>query len=132
MIAVAAAVFVILVLGAYLAGWNWTGFRDVTLWQWLHLLVLPVTISFLPMWLRTHERHRSRWVLVLACLAAAFVVVVVGGYGFGWAWTGFAGNTLWDWIELLLLPFVLPAVLTYLTVARANKQDPPGGAHSGH
>jgi uncharacterized protein YjbI with pentapeptide repeats len=27
-----------------------------------------------------------------------------------WSWTGFASKTLWDWLELLVVPFVLAAV----------------------
>jgi integral membrane sensor domain MASE1 len=100
-----------------LGGWGWTGFRGNTLWDWLHLLVLPVTLAFLPLWLRTHRRESTRWVVALACVAVVFIVLAVGGYGFGWAWTGFSDNTLWDWIDLLIVPFVLPAVLAYLTAS---------------
>jgi len=105
----------VLALGGYLGGWRWTGFRGNTLWDWLHLLVLPVTLAFLPLWLRTHERDHRRWAVALAVGVTTLIVLAVGGYGFGWAWTGFRGNTLWDWIELLVVPFVLPAVLAYVT-----------------
>jgi ABC-type glycerol-3-phosphate transport system permease component len=111
------ATLLILALGGYLDGWSWTGFRGNTLWDWLHLLVLPVTLAFLPLWLRTHQRDGARWAAALVCGAGALTVLAVGGYGFGWAWTGFRGNTLWDWLELLIVPFVLPAVLAYLTSA---------------
>lgn len=120
-------VLLVLALGGYLGGWGWTGFRGNTLWDWLHLLVLPVTLAFLPLWLRTHERDHARWALGAACVLVALAVVAVGGYGFGWVWTGFRGNTLWDWLELLIVPFVLPAVLAYLTVEASEPttaQDP--------
>jgi hypothetical protein len=111
----ASVVLLVLALGGYLGGWTWTGFRGNTLWDWLHLLVLPVTLALLPVWLRTHERDHRQWALGFAGGVLAIAVLAVGGYGFGWRWTGFRGNTLWDWLELLVVPFVLPAVLAYLT-----------------
>ena len=31
-----------------------------------------------------------------------------------WRWTGFTGNTAWDWLHLLLLPLLVPAVIVPL------------------
>jgi ABC-type glycerol-3-phosphate transport system permease component len=53
----AAVVLVVLALGGYLRGWDWTGFKGNTLWDWLHLLVLPVTLAFLPLWMQTRTRE---------------------------------------------------------------------------
>jgi hypothetical protein len=36
---------------------------------------------------------------------------VIGGYALGWSWTGYAGNTLWDWLIMLLVPLVFPTIL---------------------
>ncbi len=36
---------------------------------------------------------------------------VTVGYAIPWGWTGFTGNTLWDWLHLLLLPLLLPTVI---------------------
>ena len=44
-------------------------------------------------------------------LAAAFGCMVIAGYLVPWAWTGFVGNTLWDWLHLLLLPLLVPAAI---------------------
>jgi hypothetical protein len=114
---VGAALVVIAVcaLGGYLAGWSWTGFRGNTLWDWLHLLVLPLVLAFLPLWLRTRARLELVWLLGFLVLGLVFVVLVLGGYVLGWAWTGFRGNTLWDWLELLVVPFVLPVALLQIT-----------------
>jgi hypothetical protein len=30
--------------------------------------------------------------------------VVILGYAVPWGWTGFRGNTLWDWFNLVFLP----------------------------
>ncbi|MGZ4599615.1 MAG: hypothetical protein ACXVYY_18020 [Oryzihumus sp.] len=111
-------------LGGYLGGWAWTGFRGNTLWDWLHLLVLPVVLALLPLWLRTHTRLELVWVLALGLAGLVFVVLVLGGYVLGWAWTGFRGNTLWDWLELLVVPFVLPVVLLQLSREEERLTDP--------
>ena len=111
-------------LGGYLGGWAWTGFRGNTLWDWLHLLVLPVVLALLPLWLRTHTRLELVWVLALSLAGLVFVVLVLGGYVLGWAWTGFRGNTLWDWLELLVVPFVLPVVLLRLGREEERLIDP--------
>ncbi|GAA1245286.1 hypothetical protein [Oryzihumus leptocrescens] len=111
-------------LGGYLGGWAWTGFRGNTLWDWLHLMVLPVVLALLPLWLRTHTRLELVWVLALGLAGLVFVVLVLGGYVLGWAWTGFRGNTLWDWLELLVVPFVLPVVLLQLSREEERLTDP--------
>lgn len=57
-------------------------------------------------------RH-SRW--LAAAGLVIFTVLVVGGYRMGWGWTGFAGNKLWDWIQLLLVPVLVPVVFSWLS-----------------
>ena len=47
--------------------------------------------------------RRSHWV-AFATAAVVLVVLALGGYLRGWDWTGFKGNTLWDWLHLLVLP----------------------------
>jgi len=94
--------------GGYVAGWTWTGLSDeVALWDWLEALALPVAVGLVPVLLtyrnRLHRRHR---ILLLAVLTG-FVCLVLAGYLVPWEWTGFTGNTLWDWLELALLPVVL-------------------------
>jgi hypothetical protein len=36
--------FVITIIGGYAFNWAWTGFGDNKLWEWLNLLILPVTL----------------------------------------------------------------------------------------
>jgi hypothetical protein len=35
---------------------------------------------------------------------------VLAAYAVPSQWTGFAGHTLWDWLHLLLLPLLVPAI----------------------
>jgi hypothetical protein len=109
------AAFAIAIVGGYREGWTWTGFADNgTLWAWLDLLVLPVALAVLPLWYTTHDAFRESWRVVAALAAVAAAVLLVGGYALDWAWTGFRGNTLWDWLHLMLVPFVLPAGITWV------------------
>ena len=101
----------VVVWGGYTGHWSWTGLtQNGTLWDWLKLLALPLSLAALPLWLQSHQ-HMSvirRW--TLAVVAVVFGLLVVLGYSLHWTWTGFAGNTLWDWLELLLLPVIIATV----------------------
>ncbi len=113
--------FAILVIGGYTLSWRWTGFQGNTLWDWLELLALPIVVASLPLWFATNRRFESRWRVVGIAGLVIFVVVVAGGYALNWGWTGFQGNTLWDWLRLLLVPFLLPATLAWFS-ARAESE----------
>jgi hypothetical protein len=105
---VALACFAILVAGGYGAGWRWTGLSgDVRLWDWLEALALPVTVGLAPLLLHHRHRLRRRHRRAAALGLAAFAVVVLAGYLVPMRWTGFTGNTLWDWLNLALLPLVI-------------------------
>jgi uncharacterized membrane protein YedE/YeeE len=55
------AVAALIVLwGGYIQGWTWTGFQgNEQLWEWLHLLLLPVVVGTLPLWIQ-HPEYMSR------------------------------------------------------------------------
>jgi hypothetical protein len=95
------------VLAGYLVPLTWTGFRGHTLWNWLTLIVLPVTITTATVWPKTGRTFRPVYRDAAAVLCVAWIVTVIGGYAGGWAWTGYPGNTLWDWVKLLLAPIAI-------------------------
>ena len=102
----------------YLIPLKWTGFHGQRLWDWLHLLLLPAAIASTRALTRRGGRPasilrslRPYQTGIIAALAAGWVVSVIGGYALRWAWTGYAGNTLWDWFQLLLVPLVCPTLL---------------------
>jgi hypothetical protein len=95
--------------GGYSHHWPWTGINGgtATLWDWLHLLLLPLAAAVLPTWLRRDTRVHSRLKLYMTTALTLFGVVVLLGYAIPWGWTGFRGNTLWDWFNLVFLPLTL-------------------------
>jgi hypothetical protein len=128
--------------GGYVQHWQWTGFpANEQVWDWLHLLLLPVVFGTLPLWIQHAEyigrTRRAVYMVVMlpvavisvrawptagrpvrayhkatvAGLSLAWVATLIGGYGANWSWTGYQGNTLWDWLSLLLLPLVFPTIL---------------------
>jgi hypothetical protein len=106
------AAFAVVLAGGYWGHWSWTGLnaRAATLWDWLHLLALPVAVGILPLWLSRRTRLPRRHKMIGLWLTIAFAVLVIVGYAVPWAWTGFSGNHLWDWLELLVLPLAVALV----------------------
>ncbi|MDQ1364361.1 MAG: hypothetical protein QOE57_403, partial [Acidimicrobiaceae bacterium] len=77
------------------------------------------------------------WRATLAAVVVVFVILVVGGYQLDWSWTGFQGNKLWDWLNLLVLPFAVPAAFIWIGFhledeRRESRSEEPVGAESGH
>ena len=105
------ALFVGIVIAGYAVPWSWTGFEGNALWDWINLLLLPLVIATFPVWPEIRQELRLHHHLLLVAVLVGFAVAVFGGYIWGWAWTGFQGNTLWDWLHLLVLPLVFPTLL---------------------
>ena len=127
------AVFAVIVLCGYLIPWAWTGFTGNSLWDWLNLVALPLAVALTPLAVEIREGWTSRHTALGISCAAAFAVIVLCGYVIPWAWTGFTGNTLWDWLHLLLLPLLLPVVVVPALIPRAKARMVPvdGGDRSG-
>jgi hypothetical protein len=49
-------------------------------------------------------------------------VLVIAGYLVPIQWTGFTGNTMWDWVKLLIMPVVVPLVLAPLLAASMSER----------
>ncbi|HEX3332324.1 MAG TPA: hypothetical protein VHS27_20550 [Gaiellales bacterium] len=123
LLGIVALAFAVLLAGGYELGWAWTGFDGRTLWDWLELLVLPIAVTAFSIWLALGRSIHPQLRRLGAVLIIAFVVLVTAGYGFHWQWTGFPGNTLWDWMHLLLVPFVLPVALAWLSTRVEHADD---------
>jgi hypothetical protein len=103
--------FAVFAIAGYDVPWGWTGFSGNRLWDWLELLALPLAVTLVPLMDGIRRSWTARHSLFAGIGLAAFAAIVIGGYVGDWRWTGFHGNTLWDWLHLLLLPLLLPTVI---------------------
>jgi hypothetical protein len=104
------------VLAGYLVPINWSGFYGMTLWNWIEMLALPAALAITAALTGRGIRYRGRLLRpyekgIVIALVAGWVVTVIGGYALRWTWTGYVGNTLWDWLQKLLAPVILPAIV---------------------
>jgi hypothetical protein len=108
-LALAALVFL---WGGYARCWTWTGFQaNGQLWDWLSLLLLPVTIAVIPLWIQYGAYiGRARRALYWAA-TAGWAAFVSAGYLVPIGWTGFRGVTLWMWVNLLVIPVALAVTM---------------------
>lgn len=125
---IALAAFILFVLVGYLNPLRWTGFRGHSLWDWMTLLILPVSIVAARAWPQSGRDVHRRHIVAAAVVGAAFAATIVGGYGAGWGWTGYRGNTLWDWLVLVLGPvavttLLVPALVRVMTGAADERAE---------
>jgi ABC-type glycerol-3-phosphate transport system permease component len=118
-LAAVAGAFVVIVVAGYTIPWAWTGFEGNSLWDWLNLAALPLAVVLIPVFIELRGRWGRSHATAAGAGAATFLVLVIAGYTIPWAWTGFTGNTLWDWLHLLLLPLLVPVLLVPILTPRA-------------
>ena len=111
MLGSAVVVFIAFVAAGYVVPLGWTGFRGQTLWNWLTLILLPAAVTTRQAWRSSRRPARRVRVVALTTVVVAWAATLVGGYGAGWRWTGYPGNTMWDWLQLLLAPIAINTVL---------------------
>jgi hypothetical protein len=87
--------------------------------------LLPLALTLTPVWLKTRTRHPRLWRGAVLALTGSFVVLLVGGYRQDWRWTGFTGNTLWAWVSLFIVPFLLPFAFGILAVGEKRRTVHP-------
>jgi hypothetical protein len=73
--------------------------------------VLPLAVVIAPRVPELRRRWGPRHTTAALTLLLAFVAIVIGGYTGHWSWTGFTGNTVWNWLNLLFLPLLVPTVV---------------------
>lgn len=103
--------FAAFVAVGYLAPLSFSGFKGQTLWSWLTLIVLPISLMTIRLWPTTGRQVKRHHVALVAAISAALLVTLIGGYEGTWIWTGYKGNTLWDWMSLVLAPIAISSVV---------------------
>jgi hypothetical protein len=127
---VTAAALAVTLWGGYTRGWQWTGLRgNNQLWDWLTLLLLPVALGAIPLWIQDKDYIGKGRRVIYAAAIAAWTGLVIAGYLIPLNWTGFRGQTLWDWLNLLVLP---AAVTTTMALASIRARQPQARSHPYH
>jgi uncharacterized membrane protein YhdT len=120
---VGAAVVAVLVIGGYVFDWRWTGLSgSVTLWDWLQVLALPVAIGAAPVLLLRRRRLTRSHRMAMSIGLLIFAAFVLTAYLVPMGWTGFSGNTLWDWLELVLLPLVIASASLWISTSGLRRR----------
>ncbi len=81
-------------------------------------------VSRVRLWWQQIKQHRLT-ILVVAIVLVVVIALIIVGYRFDW--TGFnennkSGKTLWDWMQLLIIPVVL-AIGGYLFSLSISKNE---------
>ncbi len=105
------AIFSVVVILGYAVPWPWTGFRGNTVWDWFNLIFLPLALVLIPWFVELRKSWQARHTVMTGLGLAIFLAFVLGGYLASWTWTGFTGNTLWNWMQLVILPLLVPTVI---------------------
>ncbi|MEO8969992.1 MAG: hypothetical protein ABI406_00135 [Ktedonobacteraceae bacterium] len=125
----AVVVMVILEIGTYVFNWTWTGFKsNDTVWDYLQLLLLPITLAIVPIWFMAEEAQQRIWLAqlkwVLLISVTLLVVLFIGTYAFNWTWTGFRDHgRLWDWLSLLLVPVIVAVLPIWYSARQSASSD---------
>jgi len=73
--------------------------------------------------LATRELRWWTWKRVLVVSLVIIVILEIGTYAFNWTWTGFKDNdTVWDYMQLLLLPIALAIVPIWFMAEEAQRR----------
>jgi hypothetical protein len=115
------AVALLVLWGGYFWHWAWTGLpSNYQLWNWLQVLLLPVVLGTIPLWMMYRKYiTRGRRVIAGAAVAACIGLVILGYLLPAFSWTGFGGQKLSDWLQLLLIPAAV-AIATVMVSRRGQ------------
>jgi|GEM_PF-609131 len=74
-------------------------------------------------------KSRSRWqevrkpLVVAASLASFAGILALIAFGYRLSWTGFLTKTLWDWLQLLIIPVVLAIAGFWLSQIQKRREE---------
>jgi len=72
-------------------------------------------------WWQQIKQHRVA-IGVTAIILLVITTFIFAGYWFHWPWTGFFKRTLWDWLQLLIVPLVLAIIALVFQLANSRTE----------
>ena len=82
-------------------------------------------------WWQKTSKTLDAVIISLLVILLVLLVVIILGYIFNWPWTGLHGKTLYDWLQLLIIPVVLASggYLFNLTISRNEQKIASDNQH---
>jgi hypothetical protein len=68
------------------------------------------------------QRQRLLWWIVGSLTVLLCPGLIFAAYRFGWPGTGFQGQTVWDWLQLLIIPLVLTLAAVFFNQANTRTE----------
>src|SRR5690349_2230409 len=71
-----------------------------------------------------HYIRKHRLVVISVTPILLFIFLIWAGYWLKWNnWTGFSAKTLWDWLQLLLVPVILTIGGYWLNQLQKSREE---------
>jgi uncharacterized protein YjbI with pentapeptide repeats len=105
------------------AGQSSTAPQPVPRQRWRRVIVTVVAVLLIVAVSWILWRNGFPWYIVaaLAILALILIGLIFLGYTPRWSkYTGFRGKTLWDWVQLLIIPFVIGAGAIWFNIQQSQ------------
>ena len=87
-------------------------------------------------WQKIRQHPVAIWMVIAGVVGIALIVVLALGYWLDWDWTGLGpympptkdnnfqrGKTLWDWLQLLIIPVVLAVAGFWLNQIQKSREE---------
>ncbi len=68
------------------------------------------------------QKIKQPWVAIVVVAVVLVIVIVLIFVGYRFDWTGFARKTLWDWLQLLIIPLVLAVAALLFNFANTRTE----------
>lgn len=56
------------------------------------------------------KKYTYHWIVIVTSVFIEVAFFVFSSYKFNWTWTGFPHKSLWDWMQLFIIPLVLVGI----------------------